>query len=182
MKLLLYLQSTNRSPTSVPPTQCSFLSVPPVLTPTAATSVKEDELDLPQYDLMTHNNHYYNNKLNIIYTNSTALDLLYETTIDSTIRMRSSINPVEEHAIPEEWKLTGDLVTDVGVSSPPPNPPSPASPAHEPAPAPAKTFALPREYNAIRNANYFVNRCVEGFTILQAIQFLLQNSRAARRA
>ena len=41
------------------------------------------------------------------------------------------------------------------------------------------SFATPQEYNSIRNANYFVNHNVVGFTLPQALQFLIANSRLA---
>ena len=66
------------------------------------------DLDLPLYDTLSHSNYYYNQNQSIIYSQGTALDLLYGATIDSTIRRKESLPP--SRAIPAEW--TGALALD----------------------------------------------------------------------
>ena len=66
------------------------------------------DLDLPLYDTLSHSNYYYNQNQSIIYSQGTALDLLYEATIDSTIRRKESLT--HSRAIPAEW--TGALALD----------------------------------------------------------------------
>ena len=63
------------------------------------------DLDLPLFDTLSHSNYYYNQNQSIIYSQGNALDLLYETTIDSTIRRKESLT--HSKAIPAEW--TGAL-------------------------------------------------------------------------
>ena len=76
--------------------------------PAAADDIPDLDLDLPLYDTLSHSNYYYNQNQSIIYSQGTALDLLYEATIDSTIRRKESLT--HSRAIPAEW--TGALALD----------------------------------------------------------------------
>ena len=70
-----------------------------------AVPEEKPDLDLPLYDTLSHSHYYYNQNQSIIYSQGNALDLLYETTIDSTIRRKESLTASK--AIPAEW--TGEL-------------------------------------------------------------------------
>ena len=188
MKLLLLLQSSNKQSF----TTSQFLSTPigscSIHTSQQSTETSCD-FDLPQFDALSHTNHYYNNSLSIIYTQYNALDLMYETTIDSTIRKKEELSHSEERTLPSQW-VTPSLKRVTSLMEEPSSVPSePKSTSLTPSsiPSPKSTpltssspsgsnQSIPNEYNSIRNANYFVNRNVEGFTLPQAIQFLLEKS------
>lgn len=135
---------------------------------------------------MSHTNHYYNNNLSFIYTATNAFDLLYETTIDSTIKSKSvrphthstkSSGSYGLHRMPSEWmkkkdsedkdKDTLDVITEV-----------PSTVVEETLPSILETEvgvkADSTEYG-VQNTSFFMSTKVEGFTILQAIQFLIDN-------
>lgn len=182
VKLLLLLQSSNKQSF----TTSQFLTVPGgscSIHSSRESGVENScDMDLPLFDALSHSNHYYNNSLSIIYTQYNALDLMYEATIDSTIR-KKELSHSDEKTLPSEWvtdpiKRVTSLMEDRSTlqeerSSPYTdtkfNPSSPPSNI-------VSNNPIPNEYNSIRNANYFVNRNVEGFTLPQAIQFLLEKS------
>lgn len=133
---------------------------------------------------MSHTNHYYNNNLSFIYTATNAFDLLYETTIDSTIRSKSvrlhthstkSNGSYGLHRMPSEWMKKKDsedkdeltVIKEI-----------PTSIAEETLPSILETEvgvkADSTEYG-VQNTSFFMSTKVEGFTILQAIQFLIDN-------
>ena len=60
---------------------------------------------MSKFDAMSHSHHYYNNNLSIIYTQHNALDMLYETSIDTTIRKKESVLRTK---IPSLWKAKSD--------------------------------------------------------------------------
>ncbi len=183
MKLLLLLQSSNKQSF----TTSQFLS-----TPTGSCSIHTSQqspeascdFDLPQFDALSHTNHYYNNSLSIIYTQYNALDLMYETTIDSTIRKKEELSHSEERTLPSQWvtplkRVTSLMEEPPSIAESKPTSLIPLSSHSEPkstSSLPGSNQSIPNEYNSIRNANYFVNRNVEGFTLPQAIQFLLEKS------
>lgn len=60
---------------------------------------------MSKFDAMSHSHHYYNNNLSIIYTQHNALDMLYETSIDTTIRKKEGVLRTK---IPSLWKAKSD--------------------------------------------------------------------------
>ena len=50
----------------------------------------DEELDLSTFDMLSHSQSTYNDSHSIIYTQHSALDLFYDATYDSTVRMRDS--------------------------------------------------------------------------------------------
>ena len=148
----------------------------------SAHSPQETELDLPTLDAMSHSNHYYNNNLSIIYTSTNAYDLLYETTIDSTIRYKSTHN-YSLHRMPSRWMKRQESDTiettlnesdDVLESS-----------LHkentiekmewDSAHLSSEEIDLTEQKPTIQNTHRFMNGNIEGFTLLQAVQYLLDN-------
>ena len=200
------------------------------------------DLDLPLYDTLSHSHYYYNQNQSIIYSQGNALDLLYETTIDSTIRKKESLHA--DMQLPREWtelQLSSEAVftpqspnisedASGAIHSPvsPVSPGSPESPESVNVPevkescvlpsesslneeiqfpedipskeevilkqelvpgedilsihsidetSPGEIASLPRqEYSNMATINSYMSTKVHGFTLLQAVQFLLENS------
>ena len=109
---------------------------------------------------------------------------MYETTIDSTIRKKEELSHSEERTLPSQWvtplkRVTSLMEEPPSIAESKPTSLIPLSSNSEPkstSSLPGSNQSIPNEYNSIRNANYFVNRNVEGFTLPQAIQFLLEKS------
>ena len=151
---------------------------------------------------MSHSHHYYNNNLSIIYTQHNALDMLYETSIDTTIRKKESVLRTK---IPSLWKAksddevvfeensevvassevvkenmeviaSGEVVKENAetikensevIAKNNPNTTPPGGKKNEKGPC-AKDSPC--------NLNYFMLRHVEGFTLLQGVYYLIENS------
>lgn len=153
---------------------------------------------------MSHSNHYYNNNLSIIYASTNAYDLLYETTIDSTIRYKSTHHTATAnyslHRMPSRWmkrqesdtiettlneeselettlneeliehkentieKMEWDAV-DVKTPSLEADLPSLSS----------EMVELTAQKSTLQNTHRFMNGNIEGFTLLQAVQYLLDS-------
>lgn len=161
------------------------------------------DLDLPLYDTLSHSNYYYNQNQSIIYSQGTALDLLYEATIDSTIRRKESLT--HSRAIPAEWtgalaldeprgnaqgsakipagETTSEKNRDSAERTAESDPPALEIPAGSVDSVPEKTaWEISEEPRGLckecqRTTVYSTFRGKgAGFTQLQAIQFLLENS------
>lgn len=192
------------------------------------------DLDLPLYDTLSHSHYYYNQNQSIIYSQGNALDLLYETTIDSTIRKKESLHA--DMQLPREWTELQQLSSEAVLTPQSPNISedasgaihSPGSPGSVNVPevrescvlpsesslneeiqfpedipskeevilkqelvpgedilsihsidetSPGEIASLPRqEYSNMATINSYMSTKVHGFTLLQAVQFLLENS------
>lgn len=157
---------------------------------------------MSKFDAMSHSHHYYNNNLSIIYTQHNALDMLYETSIDTTIRKKESVLRTK---IPSLWKAksddevvfeensevvassevvkenmeviaSGEVVKENAetikensevIAKNNPNTTPPGGKKNEKGPC-AKDSPC--------NLNYFMLRHVEGFTLLQGVYYLIENS------
>lgn len=157
---------------------------------------------MSKFDAMSHSHHYYNNNLSIIYTQHNALDMLYETSIDTTIRKKESVLRTK---IPSLWKAksddevvfeensevvassevvkenmeviaSGEVVKENSetikensevIAKNNPNTTPPGGKKNEKGPC-AKDSPC--------NLNYFMLRHVEGFTLLQGVYYLIENS------
>ena len=151
---------------------------------------------------MSHSHHYYNNNLSIIYTQHNALDMLYETSIDTTIRKKESVLRTK---IPSLWKAKSDdeVVfeenTEVVASSEVVEKSEMVEKNSEVVEKNAETIKENSEVIAKNNPNttplggkknekgpcakdspcnlnYFMLRHVEGFTLLQGVYYLIENS------
>ena len=151
---------------------------------------------------MSHSHHYYNNNLSIIYTQHNALDMLYETSIDTTIRKKESVLRTK---IPSLWKAKSDdeVVfeenTEVVASSEVVEKSEMVEKNSEVVKENAETIKENSEVIAKNNPNttplggkknekgpcakdspcnlnYFMLRHVEGFTLLQGVYYLIENS------
>ena len=241
MQLLLFLQ---QSLPSLPiPTTSSIHFSPSAHVSSRRVSLSQEEmgdLDLPLYDTLSHSHYYYNQNQSIIYSQGNALDLLYETTIDSTIRKKESLHA--DMQLPREWTELQQLSSEAVLTPQPSNisedasgaihspvsPVSPVSPGSANVPevkescvlpsesslneeipfpedipskeeviskqelvpgedilsihsidetSPGEIASLPRqEYSNMATINSYMSAKVHGFTLLQAVQFLLENS------
>ena len=151
---------------------------------------------------MSHSHHYYNNNLSIIYTQHNALDMLYETSIDTTIRKKESVLRTK---IPSLWKAKSDdeVVfeenSEVVASSEVVKENMEVIASGEVVKENAETIKENSEVIAKNNPNttplggkknekgpcakdspcnlnYFMLRHVEGFTLLQGVYYLIENS------
>lgn len=145
---------------------------------------------------MSHSHHYYNNNLSIIYTQHNALDMLYETSIDTTIRKKEGVLRTK---IPSLWKAKSDdeVVfeenTEVVASSEVVEKNSEVVEKNSetikenseviaknnPNTTPLggkKNEKGPCAKDSPCNLNYFMLRHVEGFTLLQGVYYLIENS------
>ena len=204
----------------VPTTQISHLIRPesPIKLPNSP-HLDGNDLDLSTFDSMTHTNPYYNDNHTFIYTSTNALDLLYETSIDSTIRWKST-RPSKAsngsagyalHRIPSQWMKNKSLLDSPqvkktnSIDSPQVKKmnstesllPKKTNSLHSASslrkemeldlPPPLLDTSLPsihehdelspkqQESITIQNRNFLLNSKIEGFTLLQAIQFLLDH-------
>lgn len=107
IQLLLFLQQSFPAVPLVSTVSTHFSSPLSCMSARSSPVPADDipDLDLPLFDTLSHSNYYYNQNQSIIYSQGNALDLLYETTIDSTIRRKESLT--HSKAIPAEW--TGAL-------------------------------------------------------------------------
>lgn len=137
---------------------------------------------------MSHSNHYYNNNLSIIYASTNAFDLLYETTIDSTIKYKSMHHPSASgsyslHRLPSRWmkqsvedELDPSLHESIEIE---PMEWDEVSASVSPSLASEVTFCESKEEcrksAVIQNNHRFMNGNIEGFTHLQAVQYLLDH-------
>lgn len=157
---------------------------------------------MSKFDAMSHSHHYYNNNLSIIYTQHNALDMLYETSIDTTIRKKESVLRTK---IPSLWKAKSDdeVVfeenTEVVASSEVVEKSEMVEKNSEVVEKNAETIKENSEVIAKNNPNttplggkknekgpcakdspcnlnYFMLRHVEGFTLLQGVYYLIENS------
>lgn len=166
---------------------------------------------------MSHSHHYYNNNLSIIYTQHNALDMLYETSIDTTIRKKEG---VLRNKIPSLWKAKSDdevvfeentevvasgevieknsetikensevireysevVMKNAGVvekNSETIKDNAEATHQNNPNTTPLggkKNEKGPCAKESPCNLNYFMLRHVEGFTLLQGVYYLIENS------
>lgn len=151
---------------------------------------------------MSHSHHYYNNNLSIIYTQHNALDMLYETSIDTTIRKKESVLRTK---IPSLWKAKSDdevvfeensevvasseVVKEnmeviasgevVKENSETIKENSEVIAKNNPNTTPLggkKNEKGPCAKDSPCNLNYFMLRHVEGFTLLQGVYYLIENS------
>ena len=204
----------------LPTTQISHLIRPesPIKLPNSP-HLDGNDLDLSTFDSMTHTNPYYNDNHTFIYTSTNALDLLYETSIDSTIRWKST-RPSKAsngsagyalHRIPSQWMKNKSLLDSPqvkktnSIDSPQVKKmkstesllPKKTNSLHSASslrkeieldlPPPLLDTSLPsihehdelspkqQESITIQNRNFLLNSKIEGFTLLQAIQFLLDH-------
>ena len=231
----------------LPTTQINHLITPesPIKLPNSP-HLDGNDLDLSTFDSMTHTNPYYNDNHTFIYTSTNALDLLYETSIDSTIRWKST-RPSKPstgsagyalHRIPSQWMKKTSLLDSPSVkktnstdspsvkkmnstdslsvkkmnSTDSPSvkktslldSPSVKKTNSTDSPSVKKTNSIrkemeldlttplldtslpsiheheeyspkPQETVTIQNRNFLLNSKIEGFTLLQAIQFLLDH-------
>lgn len=157
---------------------------------------------MSKFDAMSHSHHYYNNNLSIIYTQHNALDMLYETSIDTTIRKKESVLRTK---IPSLWKAKSDdeVVfeenSEVVASSEVVKENMEVIASGEVVKENAETIKENSEVIAKNNPNttplggkknekgpcakdspcnlnYFMLRHVEGFTLLQGVYYLIENS------
>lgn len=157
---------------------------------------------MSKFDAMSHSHHYYNNNLSIIYTQHNALDMLYETSIDTTIRKKEGVLRTK---IPSLWKAKSDdeVVfeenSEVVASSEVVKENMEVIASGEVVKENAETIKENSEVIAKNNPNttplggkknekgpcakdspcnlnYFMLRHVEGFTLLQGVYYLIENS------
>ena len=157
---------------------------------------------MSKFDAMSHSHHYYNNNLSIIYTQHNALDMLYETSIDTTIRKKESVLRTK---IPSLWKAKSDdevvfeensevvasseVVKEnmeviasgevVKENSETIKENSEVIAKNNPNTTPLggkKNEKGPCAKDSPCNLNYFMLRHVEGFTLLQGVYYLIENS------
>ena len=150
---------------------------------------------MSKFDAMSHSHHYYNNNLSIIYTQHNALDMLYETSIDTTIRKKESVLRTK---IPSLWKAKSDdevvfeenseVVAssevvkenmEVIASGEVVKENSEVIAKNNPNTTPLggkKNEKGPCAKDSPCNLNYFMLRHVEGFTLLQGVYYLIENS------
>lgn len=157
---------------------------------------------MSKFDAMSHSHHYYNNNLSIIYTQHNALDMLYETSIDTTIRKKESVLRTK---IPSLWKAKSDdeVVfeenSEVVASSEVVKENMEVIASGEVVKENAETIKEnsetveknnpnttplggkknekgPCAKDSPCNLNYFMLRHVEGFTLLQGVYYLIENS------
>lgn len=157
---------------------------------------------MSKFDAMSHSHHYYNNNLSIIYTQHNALDMLYETSIDTTIRKKEGVLRTK---IPSLWKAKSDdeVVfeenSEVVASSEVVKENMEVIASGEVVKENAETIKENSEViaknnpnttplggkknekgpcakNSPCNLNYFMLRHVEGFTLLQGVYYLIENS------
>ena len=157
---------------------------------------------MSKFDAMSHSHHYYNNNLSIIYTQHNALDMLYETSIDTTIRKKEGVLRTK---IPSLWKAKSDdeVVfeenTEVVASSEVVEKSEMVEKNSEVVEKNAETIKEnsetveknnpnttplggkknekgPCAKDSPCNLNYFMLRHVEGFTLLQGVYYLIENS------
>ena len=157
---------------------------------------------MSKFDAMSHSHHYYNNNLSIIYTQHNALDMLYETSIDKTIRKKESVLRTK---IPSLWKAKSDdevvfeensevvasseVVKEnmeviasgevVKENSETIKENSEVIAKNNPNTTPLggkKNEKGPCAKDSPCNLNYFMLRHVEGFTLLQGVYYLIENS------
>ena len=157
---------------------------------------------MSKFDAMSHSHHYYNNNLSIIYTQHNALDMLYETSIDTTIRKKESVLRTK---IPSLWKAKSDdeVVfeenSEVVASSEVVKENMEVIASGEVVKENSETIKENSEVIAKNNPNttplggkknekgscakdspcnlnYFMLRHVEGFTLLQGVYYLIENS------
>lgn len=157
---------------------------------------------MSKFDAMSHSHHYYNNNLSIIYTQHNALDMLYETSIDTTIRKKEGVLRTK---IPSLWKAKSDdevvfeensevvasseVVKEnmeviasgevVKENSETIKENSEVIAKNNPNTTPLggkKNEKGPCAKDSPCNLNYFMLRHVEGFTLLQGVYYLIENS------
>lgn len=157
---------------------------------------------MSKFDAMSHSHHYYNNNLSIIYTQHNALDMLYETSIDTTIRKKEGVLRTK---IPSLWKAKSDdevvfeenseVVASSEVveksemveknsevvekNSETIKENSETVEKNNPNTTPLggkKNEKGPCAKDSPCNLNYFMLRHVEGFTLLQGVYYLIENS------
>lgn len=151
---------------------------------------------MSKFDAMSHSHHYYNNNLSIIYTQHNALDMLYETSIDTTIRKKEGVLRTK---IPSLWKAKSDdevvfeenseVVASSEVveknsemvekNSETIKENSETVEKNNPNSTPLggkKNEKGPCAKDSPCNLNYFMLRHVEGFTLLQGVYYLIENS------
>ena len=157
---------------------------------------------MSKFDAMSHSHHYYNNNLSIIYTQHNALDMLYETSIDTTIRKKEGVLRTK---IPSLWKAKSDdevvfeentevvassevvkenmeviasgVVVKENAETIKEN--SEVIAKNNPNTTPLggkKNEKGPCAKDSPCNLNYFMLRHVEGFTLLQGVYYLIENS------
>lgn len=157
---------------------------------------------MSKFDAMSHSHHYYNNNLSIIYTQHNALDMLYETSIDTTIRKKEGVLRTK---IPSLWKAKSDdevvfeensevvassevveksemveknsEVVEKNAETIKEN--SETVEKNNPNTTPLggkKNEKGPCAKDSPCNLNYFMLRHVEGFTLLQGVYYLIENS------
>ena len=145
---------------------------------------------------MSHSHHYYNNNLSIIYTQHNALDMLYETSIDTTIRKKEGVLRTK---IPSLWKAKSDdevvfeensevvassEVVEKNSEMVEKNSETIKENSEVIAKNNPNTTPLGGKKNekgscakdSPCNLNYFMLRHVEGFTLLQGVYYLIENS------
>ena len=151
---------------------------------------------MSKFDAMSHSHHYYNNNLSIIYTQHNALDMLYETSIDTTIRKKEGVLRTK---IPSLWKAKSDdevvfeensevvassEVVEKNSEMVEKNSETIKENSEVIAKNNPNTTPLGGKKNekgscakdSPCNLNYFMLRHVEGFTLLQGVYYLIENS------
>ena len=250
MQLLLLLQDSNKH-SAAPAASVDINSPMSERHPTLVDAASD--LALSQLDALSHAHHYYNQNHSFIYTQRNAWEMLYDRTIDCSLRsqetpveeacacsplvhvtslmdvvmekeeerggevesevvvmgkggddkrmsgekddgkeMRSGDDGKEVRTVPNSItnnitnntipnsitnNITNTIPNNITNTIPNNNTLTSTTSLHTSPSLPS--FATPQEYNSIRNANYFVNHNVVGFTLPQALQFLIANSRLA---
>ena len=136
----------------------------PLYTTLSTTSPPpQEDHDLNTLDAISHADHYYNNNMSIIYTPHSTYDVLCEATIHSSRRKETlsaevSLEGMEGVSSEVTPDISEEISTEVSTER-------------------AGELSWKEETKEPpRNLNYFTNRNVEGFTLLQGVYYLIENS------
>ncbi|KAK8824201.1 hypothetical protein WA556_003525 [Blastocystis sp. ATCC 50177/Nand II] len=178
IKLLLFLQQSNHisSLSSVIPSS-SLMPPSPSRTTLRTTSLSpQEDHDLTQLDAISHTDHYYNNNMTIIYTPHSTYDVLCEATHQSCRKKdaRSEGVSTEMEGVSTEVITTVSTEGVEGVAT-----------EETTGVSIKETTDTSTEVTKVKeprwNLNYFTNRNVEGFTLLQGVYYLIENNIVSSR-
>lgn len=155
--------------------------MPPSLSRTTLRTTSlppQEDHDLTQLDAISHTDHYYNNNMTIIYTPHSTYDVLCEATHHSCRKKdaRSEGVSAEMEGVSAEMEgVSTEVITTVateGVKG--------VATEETTGVSTKETTDTSTEVTKVKeprwNLNYFTNRNVEGFTLLQGVYYLIENS------
>ena len=153
---------------------------------TTSLSPQEDH-DLTQLDAISHTDHYYNNNMTIIYTPHSTYDVLCEATHQSCRKKDARSEGVST----EMEEVSTEVITTVstegmegvateGVEGIATEGMEGVANEETTGVSIKETTDTSTEVTKVKeprwNLNYFTNRNVEGFTLLQGVYYLIENS------